>query len=177
MLNMKVCPCIYQSRVTICSEDVQAPMHNIMAQSGSSDLTPLQRQLLVALVESGISKDALLGACYELYAIKQAESKESADCTSEADQQGDRPKHDSSSNHLQGTPSKAETIKLEEASRRMMAQDARLATGRLEVQQMNFVDHMLRYVSPSTLNACRRSIIAIEVLKRRIRCCLFLLIC
>lgn len=123
-------------------------MHNTMAKNGTSgDLTPLQRELLHALVDSGISKDALLGACYELYAIKQEQSLESADgAASETDQQGDRPKHDSSSNHLQGTPSRPDAIKLEEASRRMMTQDAHLVTGRLEVQQMNFVDHMLRYV-------------------------------
>lgn len=132
------------------SEDAQA-MHNIMAKNGTSgDLTPLQRELLHALVESGISKDALLGACYELYAIKQAESLESADGAASETNQGDRPKHDSSSNHLQGTPSRTDAIKLEDASRRMMTQDARLATGRLEVQQMNFVDHMLRYVSHET---------------------------
>ena len=142
-------------------------MHNIMANSGIGDLTPLQRQLLLALVDSGISKDALVGACYELYAIKQAERLASTDGASETDQRGDRLKH-----HLQETPSRSDAIKLEEASRRMVTQDARLATGRLEVQQMNFVDHMLRYVSRTAVSfhmkpmpdLVLRSNIAVEVL-------------
>lgn len=122
-----------------------------MAKNGTSDdITPLQRELLLALVESGISKEALLSACYELYAIQAEESLESADGAIETDQQGDRPKHDSS-NHQQITAGRSDAIKLEEASRRVMAQDARLATGRLEVQQMNFVDQMLRYVSVSQI--------------------------
>lgn len=120
-----------------------------MATNGTSeDITPLQRELLLALVESGISKDALLSACYELYAVQAEESLESADGASDTDQQGDRPKEDSG-NHQQSTAGRSDAIKLEEASRRVMTQDARLATGRLEVQQMNFVDQMLRYVSLS----------------------------
>ena len=123
-----------------------------MAKNGTSDdITPLQRQLLLALVESGISKDALLSACNELYAMQAEESLESADGASETDQQRDRPKDDSS-NHQQsilGRSDSTPAIKLEEASRRVVTQDTRLATGRLEVQQMNFVDQMLRYVSLS----------------------------
>ena len=130
----------------LSSRNVQA-IRNIMANNRTSeDLTPLQRELLLALVESGISKDTMLSACYELYAIQADESLQSADGASETDQQGDRPKHDSS-NHQQSTPGRSDAIKLEDASRRMMTQDARLASGRLEVQQMNFVDQMLRYVS------------------------------
>ena len=117
-----------------------------MAKNGTSeDITPLQRELLLALVESGISKDALLSACYELYALRAEDSLESADGASEIYQQGDRPKEDSG-NHQQSTVGRSDAIKLEEASRRVMTQDARLATGRLEMQQMNFVDQMLRYV-------------------------------
>ena len=124
-----------------------------MAKNGTSDdITPLQRELLLALVESGISREALLSACYELYAaIQTEESLESADGASETDQPGDRPKHDSSNHQQIYTAGRNDAIKLEEASRRVMAQDARLATGRLEVQQMNFVDQMLRYVSVSQL--------------------------
>lgn len=121
-----------------------------MAKNGTSDdITPLQRELLLSLVESGISKEALLSACYELYAVQAEESLESADGAIETDQQGDRPKHDSSNHQQIYTAGRSDAIKLEEASRRVMAQDARLATGRLEVQQMNFVDQMLRYVSVS----------------------------
>lgn len=143
---MKVCPCIYQGAV--CCGNAQA-IRNIMAKNRTSDdITPLQRELLLALVESGISKDALLSACYELYAIQAEESLECADGASETDQQGDRPKY-YPNNHQQSTPGRSDAIKLEEASRRVMTQEARLATGRLEVQQMNFVDQMLRYVSLS----------------------------
>lgn len=143
---MKVCPCIYQGAV--CCGNAQA-IRNIMAKNGTSDdITPLQRELLLALVASGISKDALLSACYELYAIQAEGSLQSADGASETDQQGDRPKY-YPSNHQQSTPGRSDAIKLEEASRRVMTQEARLATGRLEVQQMNFVDQMLRYVSLS----------------------------
>jgi len=119
-----------------------------MAKNGTSeDVTPLQKELLLALVESGISKDALLSACYELYAIQAEEGLEGADGASETDQQGrDRPKEDSG-NHHQTTAGRSDAIKLEEAPRRVMTQDAHLATGRLEMQQMNFVDQMLRYVS------------------------------
>ena len=150
-------PLYLPARVTVCCGNAQA-IRNIMAKNGNSDdITPLQRELLLALVESGISKDALLSACYELYTIQAEESLESADGASETDHQGDRPKH-YSSNHQQSTPSRSDAIKLEEASRRLMTPDAHLATGRLEVQQMNFVDQMLRYISlcqfPNEAHVC-----------------------
>ena len=148
-MSSKISPYIYLP-AWLSTSYAQA-IRNIMAKNGiSDDITPLQRELLLALVESGISKEALLNACYELYAIQAEESLESADGVIETDQQGDRPKHDSS-NHQQITAGRSDAIKLEEASRRVMAQDARLATGRLEVQQMNFVDQMLRYVSVSQI--------------------------
>lgn len=148
-------------------------MHNVMAKNASGrEITPLQGELLRALIDSGISKDALLGACDELYA-KLAQSGQRADGT--ADQQGDKPKHDSS-NPLQGMQVKSEAVKLEESPRRTLSRDASL-----EAQQINFVDQMLRYAFTSLSRSISTStidrVLCRGLTKIRISCCQVLLIC
>lgn len=103
------------------------------------ELTALQQQLLTALVESGLSKDALLSACEALY-DKQAEIAESALSAASVVEQGDELK--SCSDRQQTSPGKRDAVKIEEAPKRMMTKETRLEAE----QQMNFLDHMLRYV-------------------------------
>lgn len=103
------------------------------------DLTGLQQQLLRALVESGLTRDALFGACDALYA-KQAESTESTACASEAEQE-DKAKPCSDLPQTAAAPGRSDALKIEEAAKQIATQDTRM-----EEQQMNFLDHMLRYV-------------------------------
>ena len=106
----------------------------------SKELTGLQQQLLTALVESGLSKDSLLSACEALY-DKQKEITESAVSASASEvEQGDELKPCSAPQHT--SPGKRDAVKIEEAPKRMMTMETRLEAE----QQMNFLDHMLRYV-------------------------------
>lgn len=105
----------------------------------AKELTGLQQQLLSALVESGLSRHALLGACDALYG-KQPESTESAvSAASETAEQEHKPKPCSDAQQI--TSSKSDAVKTEEAPKQIVTQETRL-----EEQQMNFVEHMLRYV-------------------------------
>lgn len=103
------------------------------------ELTGLQKQLLEALFESGLSRDSLLSA-YDALCDKQAEILESADSTDEAEPED--VKHVPSSNEPErNVPGRSDSVKFEESPRRTQPQGTRLE----EQQQMNLLDHMLRY--------------------------------
>lgn len=103
------------------------------------ELTGLQKQLLEALFESGLSRDSLLSA-YDALCDKQAEISESADSTDEAEPED--VKHVPSSNEPErNVPGRSDSVKFEESPRRTQPQGTRLE----EQQQMNLLDHMLRY--------------------------------
>lgn len=103
------------------------------------ELTGLQKQLLEALFESGLSRDSLLSA-YDALCEKQAEISESADSTDEAELED--VKHiPSSSEPERNMPGRSVAVKIEESLRRTQPQGTRLE----EQQQMNLLDHMLRY--------------------------------
>lgn len=107
--------------------------------SMACELTGLQKKLLEALFESGLSRDSLLSA-YDALCDKQAEISESADSTDEAEPED--VKHvPSSSEPERNVPGRSDAVKFEESPRRTQPQGTRLE----EQQQMNLLDHMLRY--------------------------------
>ena len=107
----------------------------------ANELTGLQQQLLEALIESGLSRDALFSACDALYR-KQAEFSESAVSADDAEQEDINPKLCSEPEQASPRPVKCDPAKIEEAPKRIEPQSAHLE----EHKQMNFLDHMLRYV-------------------------------
>lgn len=105
----------------------------------ANELTELQQQLLEALIESGLSRDALFSACDALY-TKQAEFSESAVSADDAEQEDINPKPCSEPEQTSPRPVKCDPAKIEGAPKRIEPQSARLE----EQNQMNFLDHMLR---------------------------------
>lgn len=105
----------------------------------AEELTGLQQQLLGALVESGLSKDVLLRACDALYA-RQAEITESADSAAANNAQHEE-KPELCRDLQQTTPGRTDAPRIEEAPKRIVTQETRMEAE----QQMNFLDHMLRY--------------------------------
>ena len=127
-------------RNEVLSRRAHQPCQSIMAGL----LTGLQQQLLIALVESGISKDALLEALDALYAKQEGFCSESATSNPATDTEQDAETPTTcNSDKQQSTSSKSSIGKIEESSKRLLIQDTRFEAE----QQMNFLEHMLRYVN------------------------------
>lgn len=109
----------------------------------ADQLTDLQNQLLGALVESGITKDALLSSLDALFAKQVPGITESpADNSPATDSEQEiKPTDYTDDPPPQCTVSNSNAVKIEEASKRGLIQDTRLEVDR----EMNFLEHMLRY--------------------------------
>ena len=108
----------------------------------ADELTELQKQLLGALVESGITKDALLNSLDALFAKQVPGITESLASSPATDSEQEiKPTDYNDDPPPQCIVSNSGTVKIEEASKRVVMQDARLEVDR----EMNFLEHMLRY--------------------------------
>lgn len=107
----------------------------------ADELTDLQKQLLGALVESGITKDALLNSLDALFAKQVPGITESLASSPATDSEQEIKSTDYNDDPPpQCIVSNSGTVKIEEASKRVVMQDARLEVDR----EMNFLEHMLR---------------------------------
>ena len=106
-------------------------------------LTGLQQQLLRALVESGISKDVLLSALDALYGNQAAFCTKSTTSNPATVEKQETDKPATYCSNPQQSSSSDSNIKIDESAKRSVYQDTRFEAE----QQINFLEHMLRYVN------------------------------